>query len=162
MVRTRAMTGLAIVLMIAGALLLVAEAHVVSYGVLGVAGVLSLVGGAVLAVGASGGSVVVALAFAIPVALVAVALMAIVSRKALTLRRRRPQGGSTGLIGRVGVVRRSPAPVGAVVVEGELWRARDAWADGEPALREGEHVVVEQVHGLTLSVRRAEEWEVLP
>ena len=29
-------------------------------------------------------------------------------------------------------------------------------------LEEGEHVVVEQVQGLTLSVRRAEEWEVLP
>jgi membrane protein implicated in regulation of membrane protease activity len=29
-------------------------------------------------------------------------------------------------------------------------------------LREGEHVVIEEVHGLTLGVRRAEEWEVLP
>jgi membrane-bound serine protease (ClpP class) len=155
------MTGLSVVLMIAGALLLVAEAHVASYGVLGVAGVLSFVGGVVLAVGASGGSVAVALAFAIPVALVAVALIVIAGRKALALRRRRPQGGSTGLIGRVGVVRRAPAPVGNVLVEGELWRARNSWAD-EPALREGEHVVVEQVHGLTLAVRRAEEWEVLP
>jgi membrane-bound serine protease (ClpP class) len=156
------MTGLSVVLMIAGALLLVAEAHVASYGVLGVAGVLSLVGGVVLAVGASGGSVAVALAFAIPVALVAVALMVIAGRKALAVRRRRPQGGSTGLIGRVGVVRRAPAPVGDVLVEGELWRACNSWADDEPALREGEHVVVEQVHGLTLAVRRAEEWEVLP
>jgi membrane-bound ClpP family serine protease len=156
------MIGLSVVLMIAGALLLVVEAHVASYGVLGVAGVLALVGGVVLAVGASGGSVAVALAFAIPVALVAVALMVIAGRKALAVRRRRPQGGSTGLIGRVGVVRRTPAPVGDVLVEGELWRACNSWADDEPALREGEHVVVEQVHGLTLSVRRAEEWEVLP
>jgi membrane-bound serine protease (ClpP class) len=155
------MSGLSVVLMIAGALLLVAEAHVASYGVLGVAGVLSLVGGVVLAAGASGGSVAVALAFAIPVALVAVALMLIASHKALALRRRRPQGGSTGLIGRVGVVRRVPSPVGAVLVEGELWRARNSWAE-EQALCEGEHVVVEQVHGLTLAVRRAEEWEVLP
>jgi membrane-bound serine protease (ClpP class) len=162
MARNLEMTGLSVVLMIAGALLLVAEAHVASYGVLGVAGVLSLVGGVVLAVSASGGSVAVALAFAIPVALAAVALMVLAGRKALALRRRRPQGGSTGLIGRVGVVRRAPAPVGAVLVEGELWRARNSWMDGESALREGEHVVVEQVHGLTLAVRRAEEWEVLP
>ena len=156
------MTGLSVVLLIAGALLLVAEAHVASYGVLGVAGILSLVAGGVLAVDAAGGSVAVALALAIPVAIVAVALMLVAGRKALALRRRRPQGGSTGLIGRVGVVRRAPAPLGAVVVEGELWRARNSWMDGEPALREGEHVVVEQVHGLTLAVRRAEEWEVLP
>jgi membrane-bound serine protease (ClpP class) len=156
------MTALSVVLMIAGALLLVAEAHVVSYGVLGVAGVLALVAGGALAVSAAGGSVAVAIALAVPVALVAVALMLIAGRKALALRRRRPQGGSAGLIGRVGVVRRAPAPVGAVLVEGELWRARNSWVDGEPPLREGEHVVVEQVHGLTLAVRRAEEWEVLP
>jgi membrane-bound serine protease (ClpP class) len=156
------MTGLSVVLMITGAVLLVAEAHVVSYGALGVAGILALVAGAVLAVSAAGGSVAVALALAVPAALVTVALMLVAGRKALALRRRRPQGGSTGLIGRVGVVRRAPAPVGDVLVGGELWRARCSWVDGEPALREGEHVVVEQVHGLTLAVRRAEEWEVLP
>jgi membrane-bound serine protease (ClpP class) len=156
------MTALSIVLMITGAVLLVAEAHVVSYGVLGVAGVLSLVAGGVLAVSAAGGSVATALALAVPIAVVLVALMLVAGRKALALRRRRPKGGSTGLIGSVGVVRRAPSPVGDVLVEGELWRARTSWADGEPALREGEHVVVEQVHGLTLAVRRAEEWEVLP
>jgi membrane-bound serine protease (ClpP class) len=156
------MTALSVLLMIAGAVLLVAEAHVVSYGALGVAGVLALAAGGALAVSAAGGSLAVALALAIPVAIVAVALMLVAGRKALALRRRRPHGGSAGLVGRVGIVRRAPAPVGDVVVEGELWRARTAWADGEPALREGEHVVVEQVHGLTLAVRRAEEWEVLP
>ena len=45
---------------------------------------------------------------------------------------------------------------------GELWRARPVVeATSESAPGEGEHVVVEQVQGLTLSVRRAEEWEVL-
>jgi membrane-bound serine protease (ClpP class) len=156
------MTGLSVVLMITGALLLVAEAHVVSYGVLGVAGIFALVAGGALAVGAAGGSVALALALAVPVAVVLVALLVVAGRKSLALQRRRPKGGATGLIGRVGVVRRAPSPVGDVLVEGELWRARTSWADGEPALREGEHVVVEQVHGLTLAVRRAEEWEVLP
>jgi membrane-bound serine protease (ClpP class) len=156
------MTGLSVALMITGALLLVAEAHVASYGVLGVAGILALVGGIVAGVSAAGGSAAVALAFAIPVALVAVAWLVVAGRKALSVRRRRPKGGAAGLIGCVGVVRRAPSPLGDVLVEGELWRARTSWADGEPALREGEHVVIEQVHGLTLAVRRAEEWEVLP
>jgi len=66
------------------------------------------------------------------------------------------------LVGRVASVERALDPEGFMLVEGELWRARNSWGDGEPALREGEHVVVEQVHGLTLAVRRAEEWEVLP
>ena len=156
------MTALIVALLVTGALLLVAEAHLTSYGVLGITGVLALVAGVVLAVGEAGGSVALALALALPIAIGLAAFMLVASRKALALRRRRPKSGADGLIGRVGVVRRAPAPVGAVLVEGELWRARDSWGDGEPALREGEHVVVEQVHGLTLAVRRAEEWEVLP
>ena len=156
------MTALIVVLLVTGALLLVAEAHVASYGVLGVAGVLALLAGGVLAVDAAGGSVVLALALAVPIAIGLVALMVVAGRKAFALRRRRPKGGAAGLIGRIGVVRHAPAPVGDVLVEGELWRARSSWAGDEPALREGEHVVVEQVHGLTLAVRRAEEWEVLP
>ena len=155
------MTALAVALIVTGALLLVAEAHVVSYGVLGLAGTLALVGGGVLAVSAAGGSVVLAVALGVPVAVGLVALMVVAGGKSLALRRRQPKGGAAGLIGRVGVVRHAPAPVGDVLVEGELWRARPSWAD-EPALREGEHVVIEQVHGLTLAVRRAEEWEVMP
>jgi membrane-bound ClpP family serine protease len=154
------MTALIVALLVAGAALLVAEAHLASYGVLGVAGVLALAGGAVLAVDASGGSVLLALALAIPLALATTALTVVAARQVLRTARRRPATGAAGLVGRVGVVRRAVEPVGAVMVEGELWRARTSW-DDEPAPREGEHVVVEQVHGLTLSVRRAEEWEVL-
>jgi membrane-bound ClpP family serine protease len=155
------MTALAVALMVAGALLLVAEAHLASYGLLGVAGTLAVLGGGVLAVSEAGGSVLLAIALAVPLAVGLVALMVVAGHKSLALRRRRPRSGPDALIGRVGVVRHAPAPVGDVMVEGELWRARTSWAD-EPALREGEHVVIEQVHGLTLAVRRAEEWEVLP
>jgi membrane-bound ClpP family serine protease len=156
------MTALAVALLITGALLLVAEAHVVSYGVLGVAGIAALAAGGVLAVGAAGGSVVLGLAMALPVVLVLGALLVVAGRKSWQVSRRRAQGGADGLIGRIGVVRREIAQIGDVQVNGELWRARRSWADGEPALAEGEHVVVEAVHGLTLSVRRAEEWEMLP
>jgi membrane-bound serine protease (ClpP class) len=156
------MTALAVALMVMGAVLLVAEAHLASYGVLGIAGALALLGGGVLAVGEAGGSVLLAFALVLPVA-AGLGLFAVVAtRKSLAAQRTRPTGGADGLIGRVGVVRHAPAPVGDVLVGGELWRARSSWADDEPALREGEHVVVEQVHGLTLAVRRAEEWEVLP
>ena len=156
------MTALAVALLITGALLLVAEAHVVSYGILGVAGIAALAGGGMLAVGAAGGSILLALALAIPMVLVLGGLLFVAGRKTLQVSRRRAQGGADGLIGRVGVVRREVAQVGAVHVNGELWRARRSWDDGQPALAEGEHVVVEAVNGLTLSVRRAEEWEVAP
>jgi membrane-bound serine protease (ClpP class) len=152
------MTALILASLVAGASLLVAEAHLASYGLLGIAGVVALATGGVLAVEAAGGSLLVAIALMLPVALVLAVLVAIAGRKALAVSRRRP---SNGLVGRVGVVRQPVEPVGDVLVAGELWRARCSWDDGEPPPREGEHVVVERVHGLTLSVRRAEEWELM-
>jgi membrane-bound ClpP family serine protease len=157
------MTALIVVLLVTGASLLIAEAHVVSHGVLGLAGIAALATGAVLAVDAAGGSLALALAFAVPVVLVLGALVAVAGRKTLQAHRRRAASGAEALVGRVGVVRRAVAPYGDVLVEGELWRARRSLLDDEaPALEEGEHVVVEQVRGLTVSVRRAEEWESLP
>jgi membrane-bound ClpP family serine protease len=155
------MVALIVVLLVLGAALLVAEAHVASYGVLGIAGIVLLGAGGVLAVEEAGGSILLALALVVPATAVMTGLVAIAGRKVIQVARRRPAGGADGLIGRVGVVRSSVAPVGAVLVEGELWRARRSPVDDVPSLAEGEQVVVESVHGLTLSVRRAEEWEVM-
>jgi membrane-bound serine protease (ClpP class) len=152
-------TALIVALVLLGASLLVAEAHVVSYGVLGVAGVAMLATAGVLAIEAAGAGAIVALAVVLPLAAVVLGLMLVAGRKALTVSRRRPVDA---LIGSVGVVRSAIAPEGQVAVAGELWRARRSWADDVPELGAGEHVVVESVHGLTLSVRRAEEWELMP
>ena len=157
------MTALIAVLLVTGAVLMVIEAHVASYGLLGATGVAALGAGIVLAVGEAGGGVAVALALAVPIVLVLAVLIAVAGSKSLQVHRRRALGGRNGLIGRVGVVRRAVAPLGHVCVEGELWRARQSLAEADgPALTEGEYVVVEQVRGLTVSVRRAEEWELLP
>jgi membrane-bound ClpP family serine protease len=156
------MTALIVVMVVAGASLLIAEAHVPSFGLLGVTGIAALAVAGVLAVEAAGGSALLAIALVLPVALVVAALVAVAGRKALAISRRRPRGGADGLIGHVGVVRREVGTVGDVFVDGELWRARRSWDDDASALSVGEHVVVERVHGLTLSVRRAEEWELLP
>jgi membrane-bound serine protease (ClpP class) len=52
--------------------------------------------------------------------------------------------------------------LGQVFVDGALWRARRSELDGEQPIAPGDPVVVERVSGLTLTVRPAEEWEVLP
>jgi membrane-bound serine protease (ClpP class) len=150
------MTALIVALVVIGASLLIAEAHVPSFGVLGLSGIAAFALAGVLAVGAAGGSVLLALALVVPAAAVGGGLVAVAAGKALAVRRQRPRTGPEGLIGRVGVVHN-----GDVVVQGERWRARRSWADDEPTLHDGEQVVVEQVQGLTLAVRRAEEWEVL-
>lgn len=155
------MTALILTLLILGSGLLVAEAHLPTYGALGSAGVAAFVAAIVLAVLDAGGSI--ALALMVPIAALVIALGIVSIRKALTVSRRRARGGAEGLVGHVGIVRRPLDPVGHVAIDGELWRARRCWADeDEPAPAEGDPVVVDQVRGLTLSVRRAEVWEVEP
>jgi membrane-bound serine protease (ClpP class) len=155
------MVILGIVLVLAGAGLLVAEAHLPTYGLLGLAGLISLVAGGALAVDASGAGLALVLVVGLVLALTAgVALLAAV-RGAAGIARRRVSTGVESLVGQVGVVRSALEPAGQVFVDGALWRARPCWDEADH-LREGDPVVVERVQGLTLSVRRAEEWELEP
>jgi membrane-bound ClpP family serine protease len=148
------------VLLVLGAVLLVAEAHLPSFGALGVAGIAALVTGAALAVDAAGGGVALVVALALAIGLGAGALLFYAVRASLPLARARARTGAEALVGHVGVVRQAPAPLGQILVDGALWRARPCWEEDDKALRVGDHVVVERVSGLTLSVRRAEEWEL--
>ena len=153
------MVILGIALVLAGAGLLVAEAHLPTYGLLGVAGLVSLVLGGAIAVDASGGGLALTLVVALVLALVAGAALLAAVRGVASVARRRTRTGPEGLVGQVGEVRHELEPVGQVFVDGALWRARSCW-DEDGRLREGDPVVVERVQGLTLSVRRAEEWEL--
>jgi membrane protein implicated in regulation of membrane protease activity len=135
--------------------------HAPNHRLLGMFGIAALVAGIAVAVLDVFGSFVLALLIATPFALAAVALVAVAVHKARAASHRRVDCGAEGLIGRVGVVRDPLDPLGRVAVDGELWRARRSWAEeDEPPPGEGDQVVVDRVHGLTLSVRRAEVWEV--
>jgi membrane-bound ClpP family serine protease len=157
--RGKAVVLVGIALLLAGAGLLVAEAHLPTYGALGLGGVIALVAGTAIAVDASGGGVALIAGVAAIVAIGALALVAVMARATLAAARPRAQTGAEGLVGHVGVIRRAPAPLGQVYVDGALWRARPCMED---ELDVGDPVVVERVNGLVLSVRRAEEWELDP
>jgi membrane-bound ClpP family serine protease len=148
--------GVALVLV--GAALLVAEAHVPS-GILGVAGGGSLAVGAALAISAAGGGAAIIVASVLAATSVAALWLAIVARKALPTRRLKTRIGSEALAGHLGVVRHWSGKDGQVLVDGTLWNARRSWADEDGTLGEGDPIVVERVSGLTLAVRRAEDWE---
>jgi membrane protein implicated in regulation of membrane protease activity len=136
--------------------------HLPAHGLRGIFGVAALVAGIAVALLDSIGSVF-ALLLGASFAAAGVALVVVAVRKTRTASRRPVDCGAEGLVGHVGIVRRPLDPLGHVAIDGELWRARRSWAEeDEPPLAEGEAVVVDQVHGLTLSVRRAEIWEVEP
>jgi membrane-bound ClpP family serine protease len=155
------MTALGVVLLLVGAALLVAEAHMPT-GVFATVGGVALVSGGIIVIAVLGGGAAVAVPVGIGLGAAAGAWALLATRKAASARRLRIQAGNEALLGRIGVVRRWSEPDGQVFIEGALWRARHGWPDADgDSLEEGDLVVVERVNGLTLSVRRAEEWELI-
>jgi membrane-bound serine protease (ClpP class) len=155
------MTALGIVLLLSGIALAVAEAHVPS-GALGTAGAIVLVAAVAVLATAVGADPLVAVPVGAGLLLAAGGWGWVATRSVAKARRARVRSGPEALAGRVGVVRAWSEPDGQVYVDGELWRARHSWGPGEGTdLHEGDAVVVERLAGLTLCVRRAEEWELI-
>ena len=150
---------LGIALLVAGTGLVVAEAHLPSFGALGVTGSILAIVGAIVAMEGAGAGLALALVVALIVGLAAAALVGVVVKASVKASRPRAVTGAEGIVGHVGVLRSAPEPVGQVFVDGALWRARPSWPDSDDRLTAGDRVVVEGVSGLTLAVRRAEEWE---
>jgi membrane-bound ClpP family serine protease len=156
------MSTVGLLLVLVGATLVVAEAHLPSHGALGTAAAAALAAGIGLLVSGAGLGAAAVAGATLATALFSLALVLVMVRKGLATRRIRARGGAEGMIGRLGEVRTAPAPVGSVFVDGALWRAREWALEGERALQPGDPVVIEHVSGLTLTVRPAEEWEVAP
>lgn len=158
------MTALSVALLVTGVVLIALEAHVPSLGVLGVPGIVSIAAGAVLGVSALGGSVIFGVLLAVTLVAISGAIVAVSLREGLAVRRRAIRAGPEGLIGHVGTVRSWDEPTGKVLVDGALWSARRSPGPDDDAdhleLHAGDQIVVERLNGLTLAVRRAEEWEL--
>jgi membrane-bound serine protease (ClpP class) len=139
-------------LILLGIAMLIAEAFVTSYGVLGLGGVIAFVIGSLLFIDTSRTNLVVSrnIIYGAATALAAAILGVgyIVARD----RRSRPKTGAEGLIGEVGEVREPIAPgtPGKVFVHGEIWRA----VSGD-ALPQGARARVLAVRGLEIVVSRS-------
>jgi membrane-bound ClpP family serine protease len=155
------MSMLAVVLVMVGAALMVAEAHLPSHGVLATGAAAALTAGVVFALSGAGAAAGTVAAAGVTVALVGLAVAWLLVVKSLAAHRLAVRSGPRALAGRVATVRTVPAPIGQVAIDGAIWRARMWDLDGEGApVAEGSAVVVESIDGLTLTVRPAEEWEV--
>ena len=155
------MTALGFALLLAGAALMIAEAHAPG-GAFGVAGGIGLIVGGIVVISALGGGAALAIPVAVGIGAGVAGWTLIVTRNAAKVRRVRIQSGREALCGQLGVVRRWEEPAGQVFVDGALWRAQHDWLGREQdRLAEGDPIVVERVNGLTLVVRRAEDWELV-
>jgi membrane-bound serine protease (ClpP class) len=154
------MTAFGIALLVVGAIVVTVEAHVPSMGILGGPGVIALAVGSVLAIAGLGGGVVLGLVGAFVLGSIGVGVVGLSVSKGAAVRRRRIRTGAEGIVGHIGEVRRWAEPAGTVLVDGALWHARPSIPDAQP-LSTGDRIVVERVSGLTLCVRKAEEWELV-
>lgn len=160
------MTSLGLALLVIGAVVAVAEAHYPTQGIAGGAGVLIMAIGAALALTGLGAAVLVGLLAGAALAAVgAGGVLLSLKHGGAAVRGRRVRTGAEGIIGHIGTVRSWTDASGSVTVDGALWRARRSLGPSEDEqvveLHTGDPIVVEQLNGLTLCVRPAEEWELL-
>ncbi|MBW1682173.1 MAG: nodulation protein NfeD [Deltaproteobacteria bacterium] len=121
------------------------ELKVPSYGILSVGGVVSLTLGSIMLFEDVGVSIKVMA----PTILLVGGFFVVLAALAFRAYRGKPKGGMEGLIGEVGSVEEAIDPEGLVFVHGEYWRARS-----REKLEKGARVVVEDMDGLVLRVRK--------
>lgn len=140
--------GLALIAL--GAALMVAEAFMPTFGVLGIGGIVAFVLGSLFLFDSEGTGVEVARSLIGGVAAAFALAGLVVGTLVYRSQRRRVSGGQEGMLGAVGTVRQRLDPRGMVLVRGEYWAAiSDVPAEA------GESVEVIAVEGLTLRVRPA-------
>jgi membrane-bound serine protease (ClpP class) len=142
------LTGLALIIF--AMILFAADVKVQSHGVLSAGGVIALILGSLLLLGGDGGAARVSLWVIGTVVAATIAFFAFVVGAALRSQRPKPVTGREGLLGERGTALTELKPVGKVFVHGEYWDARS-----EEPIEEGAPVIVDQVDGMRLRVRRA-------
>jgi membrane-bound serine protease (ClpP class) len=140
--------GLGLILL--GVILIVSEAFVPAYGVLGTGGVISFVIGSVILMHSGVPGFGIALPVVVGVAVAAAGILAGIVWMAMRSHRQRVVSGREEMAGAVGEVVADFQGRGFVHVHGERWQAQSTIP-----LQQGQRVTVTGMHGLVLDVRPA-------
>jgi membrane-bound serine protease (ClpP class) len=138
-----------VLLILLAVIFFILEIKVVSYGMLSIAGGVSLILGSLMLFRVPGSPSQLAYSVLIPTVLAIAGFFAAVTSLAVRAQKIRPQAGSEVLVGLVGEVKRNLEPEGKVFVSGELWNAV-----AEEPIAAGEKVEVVSVDSLKLKVKR--------
>ncbi|MCZ6507147.1 MAG: nodulation protein NfeD [Acidobacteria bacterium] len=136
-----------ILLLLLAGIFFIAEIKVTSYGLLSVAGVISLVLGYVLLFKSADPAVRVSWSVIGSLVLTATVVLGTLVILAIRTFRSPVRTGSEGLLVETGVARTAIAPVGKVFIHGEIWNAR-----AEQEIAAGTTVRVVEVDGMTIRV----------
>jgi membrane-bound serine protease (ClpP class) len=144
-------------LIVLGVILIVSEAFVPAYGVLGTGGVISFVIGSVILMHTGVPGFGVALPVVIGVAIAVAGILGGMVWMAIRSHRQKIVSGSEEMIGAVGMVVADFEGRGQVHVHGERWQATSPIP-----LRRGQSVAVTARHGLVLDVEPTSDPEEVP
>jgi membrane-bound serine protease (ClpP class) len=140
-----------VLLMALGVLLLILEIKVTSYGLLTVAGLVSLVFGGMILMDSPQPELRLDLWFVLPIALAMAGIALVLVRLGVTAQRQPAVTGAAGMIGAPAdvITAIEPDRFGQVKFRGEVWRATAS----EP-IAPGARAIITSVDGITLTVRR--------
>ena len=136
-----------VLLIILAIVFFIMEMKITSFGLLSVAGVVSLFLGSLMLFEGDGSQSGLSWQVLIPTVLVISAFFVVVAGLAFKAQTAKPRTGDRGLTGEIGVVKQKLDPQGKVFVHGELWFAKAA-----EDIEEGARVRVKGVDGLVLEV----------
>jgi membrane-bound serine protease (ClpP class) len=140
--------GVALILL--GVILFIAEVKITSYGMLSVAGVISLLLGSIMLIDSPAEFLRISFVNVIlPVVLVTAAFFLFALIMVVRAHRRRPTTGKEGLVGGKGVVKTDLKPEGVVEIRGELWNA-----EADEVIKAGEKIQVEAIEGMKVKVKK--------
>lgn len=152
-----------LLLIILGIILFIAEVKVVSYGLLSVGGVIAMLLGSLMLMDTDVPYLQISLNVIIPTVLFMGGLAAILINLAVRSHKQKVVSGKEGLIGEIGTAQTDMDPEGGVLLHGERWAGEAIQTDSDISAQnkilKGEKVVVKNIIGLKLKVKRAESAE---
>ncbi len=113
-----------ILLIVLAIIFFIMEMKITSYGLLSVAGVVCLLLGSLMLFKGSTPDVKLSWQVLLPTMIVISGFFVAVAGLVFRAQISKPTTGSTGLVGEIGIVKKTLAPEGKVFVHGELWNAR--------------------------------------
>ena len=113
-----------ILLIVLAIIFFIMEMKITSYGLLSVAGVVSLLLGSLMLFKGSAPEMKLSLQVVLPTIILISGFFVAVAGLVFRAQISKPTTGSAGLVGKIGVVKKALTPEGKVFVHGELWNAR--------------------------------------
>ena len=141
-----------ILLIVLAIIFFIMEMKITSYGLLSVAGIVSLLLGSLMLFEGSAPGMKLSLQVLLPTIILISGFFVAVASLVFRAQISKPTTGSGGLLGEIGIVKKALTPEGKVFVHGELWNAR-----ARESLDENTKVRVVNVVNLVLEVEPADE-----